>query len=115
MLKEMMPIDEAIAWVLKWRKKHFTKILGVKDKALITLADRANKCVCGESWRLLVSEYEDKISNRYIDTETKKEYTFFGIVWSDDDYYFGMIENGGKLMLLSCVLDIEGHRYELIT
>lgn len=38
MLKEMMPVDEAIAWVEKWRKKHFAKVLGVKDKALITLA-----------------------------------------------------------------------------
>ena len=43
MLKEMMPIDETVTWVLKWRTKHFSKRLGVKDKALITLAAAQQK------------------------------------------------------------------------
>lgn len=42
-LKEMMSVDEALSWVKKWRCKHWSKTLGVKDKALITLAAQAEK------------------------------------------------------------------------
>lgn len=40
-LGEFMPIDEALAWVQKWRIRHFNKTLGVKDKVIITLAHHA--------------------------------------------------------------------------
>lgn len=47
-IRQMMPLDEAQAWVKKWRKRHFNKVLGRKDLALITLShevDRLNALI----------------------------------------------------------------------
>lgn len=70
-------------------------------------------CICKGNWRLIVNDYEDKIGNRYIETRTGKEYCFFGLVWGDDDFYYGMIRKG-QLVLSSCVGSLEGSGYKEI-
>lgn len=69
------------------------------------------KCVCEGNWRLIVSEYEDRIGSCYSD-HTGQVWHFFGLVHGGDDYYYGMSKPGGGLMLLSCVGSIEGHGYK---
>lgn len=70
-----------------------------------------DKCVCEGNWRNLVKEYESLIGRQY--KNGNNAYTFFGLVWSDDDFYFGMLGKGGKLSLLSCAGTPESFGYDL--
>ena len=69
-------------------------------------------CICKGNWRLLVKETEHLIGKRFRD-DRGEEYTFFGLVHGDDDYYYGM--KGKELRLLSCVVNLETFGFELIT
>ena len=67
-----------------------------------------------DNWKHLVENYEGRIGDLYVNerqTATSKDgsvYEFFGLVHSDDDYYFGMCSvKTGVLLLLSCVCPIE--------
>jgi len=72
------------------------------------------KCICQGNWRILVEKYEKLLNTQY-ESCHGDVYTFFGLVHASDDYYFGMTENSTKkLILLSCVGDIEGHGFTLI-
>jgi len=72
-----------------------------------------DKCICKGNWRLLVKKYEPFLNKKY-KNEKGKVYTFFGLVHADEDYYFGMVSKNGKMLLLSCVGDIEDFGYTLI-
>ena len=71
-----------------------------------------HKCVCEGNWRLLVNEYRNLIGRKYKDRDGVI-FTFFGLVWGDDDFYYGMYREG-KTHLLSCVGDPEGFGYTLV-
>lgn len=69
-------------------------------------------CICKGNWRKLVAEYENLFNTKYKDKKGDV-YVFFGLVHASDDYYYGMsnIETK-KVILLSCVGDIEDFEFE---
>ena len=71
-------------------------------------------CICYGNWRAIVAE-ATPFFNKVFVNEKGEKYRFFGVVHSDDDYYYGMspVQEGGRLMLLSCVGSIEGHGFTL--
>lgn len=68
--------------------------------------------VSSDNWALIVKEYEPKIGFRYKDHDGTV-YSFFGLVHADDDYYYGLMSDDGKLTLASCVGGLE-QMYERI-
>lgn len=62
-------------------------------------------CICKGNWRAIVKEYGPKIGQTF--KRGDKTYRFFGIVHGDDDYYYGLVELGGKVVLSSCVGSLE--------
>ena len=78
--------------------------------------DRAIQQHTGEvpvdNWERLVRECENLIGEQYRDSKGQV-YIFFGLVHSDDDYYYGMWR-AGELRLLSCVGSMETVGFELI-
>lgn len=78
------------------------------------IPDDPRLCICKGNWRLLVAEYEPLFNRQYM-SHHGDVYTFFGLVHAADDYYFGMSEDcTKKVILLSCVGDIEGFGFTLI-
>lgn len=71
-----------------------------------------DECVCKGNWRLILKEVEHLFNSTYIGYNGQ-EYTFFGLVHAGDDYYYGMSNKNG-VMLLSCVGSIEGHGYTFV-
>lgn len=65
------------------------------------------------NWERLISKYENFVGKQYRDIRNGKIYTFFGLVHSDDDYYYGMCRVG-ELQLHSCVFSIETGGLELL-
>lgn len=62
-------------------------------------------CICKGNWRAIVKEYEPKIGKTL--KRGDKTYRFFGLVHGGDDYYYGLVEVGGKVVLSSCVGSLE--------
>jgi len=61
------------------------------------------ECICRGNWRAIVAEVEPLIGETFID-ERGDEYTFFGVVHGEDDYYYGMWDRVNRtLCLASCV------------
>lgn len=70
-------------------------------------------CICKGNLRAIVNETEHLFGKTYKDQHGDK-HTFFGVVISEDDYYYGMHRHKDKqLSLLSCVGNIEGFGYTL--
>jgi hypothetical protein len=70
--------------------------------------------VSDSNWDLLVEQYYSRITRLYED-EKGKIWRFFGLVHSDDDYYYGMVTLGtGKLQLLSCAGNLESFGLTLV-
>ncbi len=63
-----------------------------------------------DNWTKLVAKYEPIIGRAY--KFDGRRYVFFGLVHGDDDFYFGMVRDDGKLHLLSCVGTPEAFGYE---
>lgn len=71
-------------------------------------------CICHGNWRNIVAECAPLLDKIFRD-EKGREFVFFGVVHSSEDYYYGMYSRSeGKLCLLSCVGSIEGHGYTLV-
>lgn len=68
-------------------------------------------CICRGNWRSIVGKARADIGKRF--HGDGQEWTFFGIVYGSDDYYYGMW-NGMQLSLLSCVGTLEAHGYVAI-
>jgi len=72
-----------------------------------------NECICKGDWRDIIKKIDKDIDSIY-----KKDddlYTFFGLVHGSDDYYYGMFKHSdGKLMLLSCIGNIEVFGFEKV-
>jgi hypothetical protein len=64
-----------------------------------------------DNWTLIVREYVPKIGTRWKDQ--RGEYTFFGLVHADDDYYYGLMGKDGRMTLVTCVGALES-MYEAI-
>ena len=69
-------------------------------------------CICRGNWRNIVKECQHLIGKRF-KNEVGITFLFYGVVHSDDDFYYGM-SSRDKTKLLSCVGSIEGHGYTLI-
>lgn len=67
-------------------------------------------CICYGTWRNIVAENKNRIGNKFKDKDGKI-YEFFGIVYSDDDYYYGLFGDG-DLQLLSCCGSIKAYGYK---
>lgn len=66
-------------------------------------------CVCSGNWRQLVQKTRPIMNRRFFDPYTGKTYTFSGIVWAQDDFYYLMVPNdGGDCVQMSCVGDLTG-------
>lgn len=70
-------------------------------------------CICRGNWRSIVSECENLFQKKFADSYGH-EWTFFGVVWSENDFYYGMWRDDGKVSLLSCVGSIESHGFTLV-
>lgn len=62
-------------------------------------------CICKGNWRLIIKESEPLLGSKYID-ENGRVYTFIGVMYRDDDYYY-CLWRGSDMQLLSCVGSIE--------
>ena len=72
-----------------------------------------NECICVGNFRQIVKESEPFFDKIFVDSNGV-EWRFYGVVWSNDDLYYGMsscITHAHKL--LSCVGSIEGHGFSL--
>lgn len=69
-------------------------------------------CICKGNWRAIVKECDQDIGKQYNGPDGHI-WTFFGVVHSDDDYYYGMWRQG-KLSLLTCCGSIESAGYEKV-
>lgn len=73
----------------------------------------ANDCVCEGNWRSLVVECEPLFDKLFHDANGQ-EYRFYGLVWTSEDFYYGLTNTTTKhSILLSCVGDIESYGYKL--
>jgi hypothetical protein len=69
-------------------------------------------CICQGNWRAIVNESRPLLGRRFRDGRGK-EWTFFGLVDGNDDYYYGMWDQERReLALLSCVGSLDGHGFE---
>ena len=65
------------------------------------------KCICRGNWRLIHSEYKDRIG-KFCRDQNGREYAFVGILDGADDYYYTLVDQEtGVASLLSCVGDLE--------
>ena len=55
--------------------------------------------VCQGNWRAIVKDYEGKIGKSFKD-DKGVIWTFFGLVWADDDFYYGMWSMEEKRLVL---------------
>jgi hypothetical protein len=69
-------------------------------------------CICYGNWRSIVNDHAHLLNRQYKDKDDN-EYTFFGVVFGGDDYYYGLWNRFG-LRLLSCVGSIEDFGFTLI-
>lgn len=82
----------------------------MKKQALI---EPDKGCICHGNWRKIIAESQFLLGKRFQD-EDGVEYTFYGVVYGDDDYYYGMCDDKGRAHLLSCVGSLEMHGYQLV-
>lgn len=72
-----------------------------------------SECICKGNWRKIIKECEGLLGKKFKD-KNGDEFTFFGVIHGEDDYYYGMWAIDDT-RLLSCVGSLEGHGYELAT
>lgn len=76
--------------------------------------ENQSKCICEGNWRAIISESKDLIDRQYKD-EKGEVYLFFGVTHGSDDYYYSLFGvDNKKLILLSCVGNIESYGYKLL-
>lgn len=91
----------------------------VRDAMNWRAASQADKlfdpdCICQGNWRAIMKESRPLIGQRFRDSHGN-EWHFFGVVDGEDDYYYGMSSRPGhRVLLLSCVGDLAGHRFTLV-
>jgi hypothetical protein len=69
-------------------------------------------CICKGNWKNLVHEYQPLFGKKFID-ENKEIFTFEGLLWANDDFYFCMVDTNHKIHLDTCVGSLETLGYKL--
>lgn len=59
-------------------------------------------CICEGNWRQIIKESYSDIGKWYHSSYDNKDYKLFGIVWADDDFYYGMCDKDSKTILVTC-------------
>ena len=72
-----------------------------------------SECICEGNFRLIVEETHHLLGKKFRDKDGKV-FTFFGVVYGDDDLYYGMVDIDNKCLLLSCVGSFETFGYTLL-
>ena len=70
-------------------------------------------CICEGNWRLIVHRSEALLGQIFVD-RNGMEYHFQGVMHAADDYYYSMVNIAGQ-RLLTCVLDLAGHGFTLLS
>lgn len=74
------------------------------------------ECICSGNWRLIIKECEDLFHKEFVYDygDGDNVWILYGIVHTNEDYYYGMInKNSKKTSLLSCVGSLDTHGYYL--
>jgi len=66
-----------------------------------------------DNWEQLIKECEGLYGGLYKDRDGAF-HRFFGLVHTDEDYYYGMTRLSGGMRLLSCVASFETHDFVLV-
>ena len=74
----------------------------------------SNDLVSSDNWQTIIEESEPLLDKVFSDGKGNT-YQFIGVIHASDDYYYGMTNTLGKLKMLSCVVNLKGHGYKLIT
>ena len=74
----------------------------------------SNDLVSSDNWQTIIEESEPLLDKVFSDGKGNT-YQFIDVIHASDDYYYGMTNTLGKLKMLSCVVDLKGHGYKLIT
>ena len=69
-----------------------------------------NECICKGNFRDIVAECDGLIGKQFKDRHGNL-FNFFGVVWGEDDLYYGMSSKEHGLRLLSCVGNLKGWEY----
>lgn len=111
--------DEVLKYVTSGNAIPVTRCTVSADLIRQLVADRQSaraapdpECICHGNWRALVKESLPFLGKKYRDVHDGLEYTFYGVVHAEDDYYYGIYREG-KARLLSCVGDLEQHGFVL--
>lgn len=70
-------------------------------------------CICHGNWRLIVGEYEALIGSRWRDSKGEV-FVFFGLVWADDDFYYGLWNRDQKKLVLATCCGALQNMYEKV-
>lgn len=66
-----------------------------------------------DNWKILISECKGLYDKTFTYSDGGK-YVFFGLVHTDEDYYYGMRNKQTmEVKLLSCVGNFETHGYKM--
>lgn len=65
-----------------------------------------DECICQGNWRTIAEEIDSLIGSHFVDKDDKV-WQLFGLVHTNEDYYYGIQDNDGKARLLSCVGSLE--------
>jgi len=96
-----------------WRCK-LNAALAAAPPPRASLPARDPGCICYGNWRLIISEVES-LFGRQFKGPNGELWRFFGLVHSQDDYYYGMSNCAtGRLSLLTCVTNFSGHDFTLV-
>ena len=95
-----------------WANTH--RDLGHALEEIKRLRAEGAECICRGNWRSIIKECEPLLDGRYRDNNGEL-HTFFGVVLSSDDYYYGFRRDDGETVLLSCVGSIEAFGMERVS
>jgi hypothetical protein len=98
----MMDYSDMTIWQLKVERDKINAELELRTNVRASPSEAEQP---SDSWPSIVKEYGPKIGFRYKDR--REEYLFIGLVHAEDDYYYGLLSNDGKLHLATCVGALE--------
>ena len=67
-------------------------------------------CICDGEWRRIIDECGSDIGSLFIDAGGGM-FTFSGVLYADDDYYYAMMDYGGDVMLFPCELTLSQYGF----
>lgn len=76
-----------------------------------------SSCICEGNWRNIIKESEPLIGKKFYSKYRKKLYTFVGVVWAEDDYYYLMYDQEvpeEQYIWITCCTTLETAGYTLV-